>query len=163
MASRLACMSIRTAAVPRPLLRAAPRRDYHATSSAEGNRAGNKDWPWIVRSTLCTELHVDEYLPHVARICCCFRPHRKFYVTPVDADALDYKYPVMLMVILCVSSFRLTTSLVKLHANMARILPTRLTRRGIHSKNTKGTLLCVSPHLERLRGTEMLIGRPLIM
>ena len=54
-------------------------------------------------------------------------------------------------------------SLVKLPANMARILPTRLTRRGIHSKNTKRTLLCVSSHLERLRGIEMLIGRPLIV
>ncbi|SRR5258706_4394095 len=163
MASRLACMTIRTAAVARPLLRSTPRRDYHATSSAEGSRAGNKDWPWIVRSTVCTELHVDEHLPHVVRICCCFRPHRKFRVTPVDADALEYKYPVTLMVILCVSSSRLTTSLVKLHANMARILPTRPTRRGIHSKNSKRTLLCVSSHLERLRGTEMLMGRPLIV
>ena len=66
------------------------------------------------------------------------------------------------MVILCVSSSRLTTSLVKLHANMARTLPTRPTRRGIHSKNTKRTLLCVSSHLERLRGAEMLMGHPLM-
>ena len=113
---------------------------------------------------VCTELHVDKYLPHVVRICCCFRPHCKSRVsTPVDADALKYKYPVTLMVILCVSSSRLTTSLVKLHANMARILPTRPTRRGIHSKNTKRMLLCVSSHLERLRGAEMLMGRPLIV
>ena len=82
---------------------------------------------------------------------------------PVDADAVKYKYPVTLMVILYVSSSRLTTSLVKLQANMARILPTRPTRRGIHSKSTKRTLLCVFSHLEHLPGTEMLMGRPLIV
>jgi hypothetical protein len=50
MASRLTCTTMRIAAPVRPLLRGAPRRGYHATSSAEGNRAGSKDWPWIVCS-----------------------------------------------------------------------------------------------------------------
>jgi len=111
----------------------------------------------------CTELQVDEYSPHVVRICRPFYPHRKFRVTPVEADAFKCKCPVTLMAILCVSSSRLTTSLVKLHANMARRLPTRPTRQGIHSKNTKRALLCVSYYLERLRGTGMLMGHPLIV
>jgi len=71
-----------------------------------------------------------------------------------SANAFKSKDYFTLMVLLCVSSSRLTTSLVKLHLNMARQSPTRPTRRGIHSKNTRRTLLCVSYHLDWLRRTD---------
>ena len=62
------------------------------------------------------------------------------------------------MVMLCVSSSRLTTSLAKLHMHMARRLPTRPIPQGIRSKNMRQMFLCVSYHLKRLRVIETLIG-----
>jgi hypothetical protein len=45
-----------------------------------------------------------EYLPHVVRICCFFRPYRKSRVTPVHAYTFKYNspyangYPVRLVI-----------------------------------------------------------------